>query len=576
MDTKKRLFSYIKNEKKYLVFAFISVVIYLICHLSIPFIVGKALDKLVDYAGDISSLNLFIVISLVLCVLGFVFNFIYDYSISKMTQIIVKKIREDIYDKINAVSVETINKDSLGNLLQLEIQDVENIANGFYSVLKQLVQGVLSIIITIVLMFMVNWILALGVIILSPLSVIVSRFVAKFSHKYFKKQAKLQSNLNSISLEGINNINLLQSLNYENESLNEFKEASSILKREGRIAQFSASWTNPTTRLVNNIIYACIGISGIIMILFSGSVNWLAMTIGKLSSFLSYTNEYTKPFNEISSVLSEFETAKYSFIRVNEFLNRDNDKNEGKIILEKPVEEIDFNDMSFSYTNDKKLIEHFNQKIIKGNKIAIVGTTGAGKTTLINLLMRFYDPCDGKILLNGIDYLNIPKKDIRENFGMVLQDTWIFKGTILDNVRYAKLDATDEEVINACKAAHAHSFIQTLPHGYDTIVSSKEGLSEGEKQLLTIARVMLKLPNIVILDEATSNVDTRTEKRITKAFDNLLKGRTSIVIAHRLSTIQEADVILVLSKGQVVEQGNHETLMKQKGEYYSLYTSQFK
>jgi len=491
-----------------------------------------------------------------------------------MTQHAVKRIRDDVFKKFNSISIKDVDSDTIGNLVQYEIGDVENIANGIYSVFKQLVQGVLTILITVVMMFTVNWILALGVIILSPLSILVSKFVATFSHKHFKKQAQLMSDLNSLSLESINNASTIQSLNYQERSLDEFKKRDEKLRKEGQVAQFSASWTNPSTRLVNNTIYAIIGISGIIMIMYTASYPILAMTIGSLSSFLSYTTEYTKPFNEISSVVSEFETASFSFKRINSFLNKEDDIDTGKKEV-KGIKEISFNDMSFAYEKDQHLIEDFSQTIKEGEKVAIVGPTGAGKTTLINVLMRFYDPVKGDVTYNGIKGTDIRKSSLRSNFGMVLQDTWVFKGTILENVRYAKSDASDEEVIEACKKANADNFIKTLPDGYNTMISSKAGLSEGERQLLTIARVMLLDPNIVILDEATSNVDTRTEKKIGEAFDKMMAKKTSIVIAHRLSTIKGADLILVLKDGHIIEKGNHETLMNKKGFYCSLYNSQF-
>ncbi len=437
-----------------------------------------------------------------------------------------------------------------------------------------MIEGVLAIVITIIMMFITNWILALGVILLSPLSLIVSRFVANFSHRYFKKQAKLQSELNGLSMEAINNSDLLQSLNFQDDSLMKFQSQNEELRKEGKIALFSASWTNPTTRLVNNTIYCLIGISGIIMIPFTATYPILSMTIGKLSSFLSYTTSYTKPFNEISGVLSEYETAVFSFKRINDFLNKEDDVDEGTMDIEN-IQEMKFDRMWFSYEPEQKLIEDFNEVIHKGDSVAIVGPTGAGKSTLINVLMRFYDPTKGAILYNGMKGTDIKKSSLRANFGMVLQETWIFSGTVMENVRYAKPSATDEEVKAACKKAHADFFINTLPYGYETKVSAKEGLSEGERQMLTIARVMLLEPDIVILDEATSNVDTRTEKLITDAFDAIMKDRTSIVIAHRLSTIQKASLILVLKDGHVIETGNHQTLMTKKGFYYSMYSSQF-
>lgn len=575
MNFKKRFFSYLIPQKKLIVTVSVFVLIFLLSQLSQPFLVGKALNAAL--AGNKDSFLVIIIVCFALSLLGAIADFVFEYSVGIMTQKVIYEIRKDVYQKFNTVSIDTIFKEKHGDLVQLEIGDVENVTNGLFSVFKSLIEGVLSVIITIIMMFTVNWILALGVILLSPLSILMSRFVAQFSHKYFKKQAKLQSDLNSISLEAIDNIDCLQSLNYQSRSIESFTNQDEELRKEGKIAQFSASWTNPTTRLVNNTIYAIIGIAGIIMIPYSSALSayHAVMNIGNLSSFLSYTTQYTKPFNEISSVLSEYESAVFSFKRIDAFLAKEDDIDVGSEDVT-DINEIQFKDMFFSYEKDQKLIEDFNETIHKGEKVAIVGPTGAGKSTLINVLMRFYDPTKGSVLYNGKEGTSIKKSLLRKNFGMVLQETWIFTGTIMDNVRYAKPSASDEEVISACKRAHADTFINTLPEGYNTKVSAKQGLSEGERQMLTIARVMLLEPDIVILDEATSNVDTRTEKLITDAFDRLLENKTSIVIAHRLSTIRNSDLILVLKDGHIIEQGSHNALMEKQGFYYSMYASQFR
>lgn len=572
MNWKQRFLTYLAPQKKRIIILAFSVILFLSAQLSQPLLVGLALDSAI--ANNSELFFTYIFITLGLSITGSFADFFFEYHVGVMTQEMIFSMRNDVFKKMNQISIKQLYDSAIGQLVQLEIGDVENVATGLFSVFKSLIEGVLAITITILMMFLTNWILALGVIILSPLSLMVSRFVAKFSHKYFKKQAKLQSSLNAISLEAINNADLLQSLNAQDDSYTEFVNRDEELRKEGKIALFSASWTNPTTRLVNNTIYTVIGIVGIVLILFTPSVPLLNMSIGRLSSFLSYTTSYTKPFNEISSVLSEYETSVFSFERIHNFLSSAEDVDLGKENVT-DIKEIRFDNLYFSYDKEKRLIEDFNEVIHKGDRVAIVGPTGAGKSTIINLLMRFYDPDNGSILYNGIKGEDINKASLRSNFGMVLQETWIFSGTVMENVRYAKPDATDEEVILACKKAHADTFINTLPHGYQTLVSAKEGLSEGERQMLTIARVMLKKPDIVILDEATSNVDTRSEKLISSAFDEMMKNRTSIVIAHRLSTIKEADLILVLQDGHVIETGTHPSLMEKKGFYYSLYSSQF-
>lgn len=572
MDAKKRFLGYIRPQKKAIFLVALSVLMFLLSQISQPLFIGNALDAAIE--GKESVFLTYMILITILSLFGAFCDFIFEYTVGIMTQRMIKEMRKDVYQKINSVSVDTIFKEKQGNLIQMEIGDIENIANGLHSVFKSLIEGVLSILITIVMMFVVNWILALGVILLSPLSIMMSRFVAKFSHKYFKRQAKLQSELNEISAEAITSADVLQSMNGQDNSFRKFKDQDELLRRDSKLALFAASWPNPSTRLVNNTIYAIIGIAGIIMISYTASYPILAMSIGKLSSFLSYTNQYTKPFNEISGVISEYETALFSFKRIDEFLNRSDDIDEGDEEIS-DIQTIEFDHMDFAYEEDRRLIENFSQSIKRGQKIAIVGPTGAGKSTLINLLMRFYDPVGGSILYNEKKGTDIKKASLRKNFGMVLQETWIFKGTVMENVRYSRRDATDEEVIRACKKAHADSFIQTLPEGYHTQISAREGLSEGERQMLTIARVFLLEPDIVILDEATSNVDTRTEKLITDAFDKIMENRTSIVIAHRLSTIVKSDLIIVLKDGHIVESGDHEELLKADGLYKELYTSQF-
>ena len=575
MTSKKRLFVYLKNFKASLIIAVIFSLLFVGSQIAQPFLLGRALDA--SILNNRNQFNIYVFVSLGLAIVGTVFAYFFEVIIMNVSQKIVKKLRDDIYQKINSISIKDFDQKYRGDLVLLEIRDMENTASGLFAVFKTLVQGIFTVVITIIMMLLVNWILAVGVIILSPLSMLMAKFVSRFSSKHYRKQNELQADLSSISVETLNNIEIVQSLNCEESLEDIFNTKNNELKKESNVAQFSASWVNPSTRLVNNIIYVIIGVVGVIMLSYDAdlAIVFAVMSIGRLSSFLSYTNQYTKPFNEISNVANEYETAKASFNRANDFLNLHDDINHGKETIN-DINTIQFKDVCFSYNPNKKLISGFSLLIKKGQKVAIVGPTGAGKTTLINLLMRFYDPLRGDILINDKSYLEIDKASLRSNIGMVLQDTWIYSGTILDNIRYYKKDASEEEVKEAAKKAHADIFIDQLPNGYLTKVNNRQGLSEGQRQMIAIARIMLMSPEIVILDEATSNIDTRSEKLINEAFDEMMKNKTSIVIAHRLSTIEKADVIIVMKDGAVFETGTHQLLMQKKGFYCSLYASQYK
>ena len=575
MTNKERLLSYLKPLRSTLFVATIFSFTFVVSQIAQPFLLGKALDASITDNRD--AFKIYVIVALILAILGTICAYFFEVLIMNISQKVIKKMRDDIYLRINSISIKDFDQKYRGDLVLLEIRDMENIASGLFAVFKTLVQGIFTVVITIMMMLLVNWILAIGVIILSPVSMLMARFVSRFSSKHYRRQSELQADISSISIETLNNIDVVQSLNYEENIKNIFDEKNAELKKEGRVAQFSASWVNPSTRLVNNTIYVIIGIVGVIMLSYNSdlAVIFAVMSIGRLSSFLSYTNQYTKPFNEISGVANEYESAKASLRRVNDFLNLKDDINNGKEVIN-DIGSIEFKHMDFDYDSSRPLIRDFSLRIEKGQKVAIVGPTGAGKTTLINLLMRFYDPISGDILINGKSYQEIDKASLRGNIGMVLQDTWIYSGSILDNIRYYKQNASEEEVKEAAKKAHADIFIDNLPNGYFTKVSNKEGLSEGQRQMIAIARVMLLNPNVVILDEATSNIDTRSEMLITEAFDNMMKDKTSIVIAHRLSTIEHADTIIVMKDGGIVETGNHQELMKKKGFYYELYSSQYK
>ena len=575
MSNKQRLIHYLKPMRNHLIVALVFAFIFVACQIAQPFLLGRALDA--SKLGDRNTFFLYVFIAFGLVVFGSVAAYIFEVIVNNTSQKTIKKARDEVFEKINAISVKDFSLRRYGDIVQLEIRDMENFASGLFAVFKTLMQGIFTVAVTILMMFLVNWILAIVVILLTPLSMLMAKIVSSFSHKHYKKQSALQANLSSISLETLNNIDIVQSLNFEDASLANFVNINETLRKEGKVANFSASWVNPSTRLVNNIIYVIIGIAGVIMLSYNQdlAIVFAIMSIGRLSSFLSYTNQYSKPFNEISNVTAEYENAKASFTRINDFLNLEDDVNNGKIEINE-IECVEFKNTTFAYTPDQYLFDNFNLEITKGQKVAIVGPTGAGKTSLINLLMRFYDPIDGDITINGHSILDITKESLRKNIGMVLQDTWIFSGTIADNIRYLRQEATIEEIKQAAQMSHADIFINTLPQGYDTFVSAKQGLSEGQKQMIAIARVMLLNPKLVILDEATSNIDTRSEKLITEAFDLMMKNKTSIVIAHRLSTIEKADMIIVMKDGAIVETGTHKALMEQEGFYYSLYASQYK
>ena len=574
MSNKQRLMHYLEPMRNHLIVALVFAFIFVACQIAQPFLLGRALDA--SKLGDRNTFFLYVFIAFGLVVFGSVAAYIFEVIVNNTSQKIIKKARDEVFEKINAISVKDFSLRRYGDIVQLEIRDMENFASGLFAVFKTLMQGIFTVAVTILMMFLVNWILAIVVILLTPLSMLMAKIVSSFSHKHYKKQSALQANLSSISLETLNNIDIVQSLNFEDASLANFVNINETLRKEGKVANFSASWVNPSTRLVNNIIYVIIGIAGVIMLSYNQdlAIVFAIMSIGRLSSFLSYTNQYSKPFNEISNVTAEYENAKASFTRINDFLNLEDDVNNGKIEINE-IECVEFKNTTFAYTPDQYLFDNFNLEITKGQKVAIVGPIGAGKTSLINLLMRFYDPVKGDIKINGHSILDITKQSLRKYRYGAPRYLDIFRNNC---GQYSLLKARSHDRRNkrSCEKSHADIFINTLPQGYDTFVSAKQGLSEGQKQMIAIARVMLLNPKLVILDEATSNIDTRSEKLITEAFDLMMKNKTSIVIAHRLSTIEKADMIIVMKDGAIVETGTHKALLEQEGFYYSLYASQYK
>lgn len=576
MKNIRRFLSYIRPSIGYFIFGIVLATIFVGLTLYIPMVIGDIIDLFV--VGNVPFETIYQKLFIILgCLIGVaVFTYLYELSMSHVTQMAVKQIRNDLFYKMNHVPVSYIDQHQEGDLVSRSISDVETVADGILEGFKQLYQGIITILFTLVFMFIINWLLALVVVVVTPLSIFAASFIAKHSHKYFKAQSQIKGEVGAYVVEMMENGKIVKELGYEKEAVEKFDVLADQLYDTGVKAVFMGATTNPTTRFINGIVYALVGIVGAILFINNDNISAsLVIGISELSSFLIYSNQYTKPFNEVSSVVTEFQSALASLARIFEVLDQEDEKEVDEVHIESDVDTIALNHVYFAYQPERPLITNFHFTIHKGQHIAIVGPTGCGKTTLINLLMRFYDVNQGDILLNDQSIYQMTRHELRSHYGMVLQDTWIFEGTILENVAYGKENATREEIIEACKKAHAHGFIKRLSNGYDTKISSKSGLSQGERQLITIARVMLRMPEIVILDEATSSIDTRTEKKISDAFNTMMEGRTSFIIAHRLSTIRNADAIFVMKDGNIIEVGTHDELLKKKGFYAELYFSQF-
>ena len=546
--------------------------------LYLPILIGEAIDLIVE-AGkvDLEGILPLLIRGVVAVFVTALLTWIVSTINNKITFEVVRDVRRAAFDKLQELPVSYIDSHPSGDIISRIIGDVDTFADGLLLGFTQLFTGVLTILGTLIFMFYLNPIIALIVVVLTPLSLFVARFVAKHTYDMFKLQSETRGEQTSLIDEAVGQQKVVKAFGYEDEMMEKYEEIDDRLVKCSLNATFFSSLVNPSTRFVNSLVYAAVGCFGALSIVggFWGMGN---MTVGALFTFLSYANQYTKPFNEISGVVTELQNSLACAKRIFDFIEEkpQSPDKESSAFAGAPCGKVSFENVSFSYTQDKKLIEGLSLSAEPGQRIAIVGPTGCGKTTVINLLMRFYDVKEGAILLDGVDTREIKRTELRSSFGMVLQDTWLRKGSIKDNIKMGDPNATDEEVINAAKAAHAHGFIKRLPQGYDTMIGEDGGsLSQGQKQLLCIARVMLRLPPMLILDEATSSIDTRTETRIQKAFAHMMQGRTSFIVAHRLSTIREADVILVMRDGNVVEQGNHDELMKKKGFYAELYNSQF-
>ncbi len=589
MKYTKRMRKYIFKYKGRLFFGFLFGTLFSACDILIPFIIGNIIDIFEDTLSlsstqgielGIQNIITHILYIAALVILLILFNYLFGIIISLTGERICKDIKNDLFEKINSMPIKSIDSKQRGDLVSRIINDVDYVNTAINGAFKQFYSGLITIIFTIVFTFILNWMLALIVLILTPISFLVSYYVAKGCFKSFKEQSAIQGNIGAKILEDLNNIELIKSTNYEKESIKKFESINANLFVVGKKAQFYSSLTNPSTRIINNIIYAILCIVGVVLCALAyykenNMILGATCTIGIITSFLQYANKFAKPFNEMSSCFGEIEQGLSSFKRINDILNEEDDIDIGTTKITTKVRNLTFDKVNFSYEQNKPLIQDFSFNINKGDHIALVGPTGCGKTTMINLIMRYYDPNNGSIELNGVDTQIIKKSSLRSKIGLVLQDTWIFKGTVFENIKYSKPNATKEEVIEASKNANAYSFISKLPNGFDTIISDDSGLSNGQKQLINIARVMLKNPEIMILDEATSNIDTRSERKIIKAFNELTRNKTSFIIAHRLSTIVNSDNIIVMKDGHIIEVGKHEELLAKKGFYYELFNAQF-
>ena len=538
----------------------------------IPLLIGRAIDCIID-AGrvDFALIKVYLIKIAMAALATALLQWLMNTVNNKITFEVVRDIRDEAFQKIEILPLGYIDSHSYGETVSRVIADVDSFADGLLMGFTNLFTGVVTILGTLVFMLLLHPGITAVVVVMTPISLFVAKFISTHTHDMFKLQSETRGQQTAFIDEMVNNQKVVQAFCHEDENMTEFDEVNARLSKYSLRATFFSSLTNPGTRFVNNIVYAAVALVGAFAAI-NGSI-----TAGILSSFLSYVNQYTKPFNEISGVITELQNALTCAGRIFELIEQPSQvSDEGNSELADVRGEVNLHDVSFSYVPEVSLIEHLNRNVTHGKRVAIVGPTGCGKTTLINLLMRFYDVNDGSISVDGSDIRDVTRHSLRRNYGMVLQETWLKNGTVRENLCMGKPDANDEEMIAAAKASHAHSFIKRLPDGYDTVINEDGGsLSQGQKQLLCIARVMLCLPPMLILDEATSSIDTRTELKIQDAFARMMKGRTSFIVAHRLSTIRDADVILVMKDGHIIEQGNHHSLLQKGGFYSKLYYSQF-
>lgn len=572
-DTMKKVFKLIRPYMHYLILSLIFAAISVALTLYAPILSGNAIDLIlskghVDFAGVFQILKKYAVV----IILTGVAQWLMNLCNNKITYRVVKDVRIRAFAKLQELPLKYIDSHQYGETISRIITDVEQFSDGLLMGFSQLFTGIVTIVGTLLFMLTINVKISLVVILITPVSLFVASFIAKRTYTMFKAQSEKRAEMTSLINEMVGNQKVVQAFGYGSRALERFDEINADLQKVSLRAIFFSSITNPSTRFVNGLVYAGVGITGALSAIRG------YISVGQLSCFLSYANQYTKPFNEISSVITELQNAAACARRVFDFIEETPEipDYEQAVDLQQADGSLELKEVSFSYRKDVPLLQHLNLQVKPGQKIAIVGPTGCGKTTLINLLMRFYDIDAGQIIVSGHDIQEIKRDSLRENFGMVLQETWLKSGTVAENIAYGREGTSREEIIAAAKAAHAHSFIKRMPEGYDTMIQEEGGnLSQGQKQLLCIARVMLNLPPMLILDEATSSIDTRTEIRIQKAFHQMMEGRTSFIVAHRLSTIREADVILVMKDGNIIEQGTHDELLQAGGFYRHLYESQF-
>ncbi len=570
----------IRQLKKYTFPIVVSLILALFTvagNLVVPILFGKSIDCIIS-AGkvDFEQLSLYFIIIGAIVGITAVLQWLMGVINNRIVYGVVRDIRAEAFSHLQELPLKYIDGHSYGDVVSRCIADVDQFADGLLMGFTQLFTGVITIIATLVLMFIYNWIIALAVFVITPLSLFVAKFIASRTYSLFKTSTKIRGEQTAFIEEMVGNLKVVQAFGREDENQEKFDEINDRLTKASLKSLFYSSLTNPTTRFVNAVVYAAVAFSGALTLIYP--VLPVAFTVGALTTLLSYSNQYTKPFNEISGVVAEFQNAIACAGRIYELIDQPAqipDAADAKA-LENVDGNVGFENVRFSYEADKPLIQNLNLSVKAGQRIAIVGPTGCGKTTLINLLMRFYDVDGGKITVDGNDVSGVTRRSLRKSYGMVLQDTWLKSGTVRDNIKIGKPDATDEEVVAAAKATHSHGFIMQMKNGYDTVIGEDGGnLSQGQKQLLCITRIMLCLPPMLILDEATSSIDTRTEVKIQNAFAKLMKGRTSFIVAHRLSTIKEADLILVMKNGNIIEQGTHAQLMTEGGFYKNLYDSQF-